>query len=52
MNTNIVEIPTLRYRKDDMEDIINYLIKYLSTMKEKKSNIFLIGYEIIFLFFI
>ncbi len=35
MNTNIVEIPSLRYRKDDMEDIINYLIEKNAELQNK-----------------
>ena len=35
MNTNVVEIPSLRYRKDDMDDIINYLIEKNAELQNK-----------------
>lgn len=36
INTTDIEIPNLRYRKDDLEDIIDYLLDKNSKLKNKK----------------
>lgn len=35
LNSNVVEIPSLRYRKDDMEDIIQYLVDKQTELQDK-----------------